>query len=138
MKSRCYDVKANGYNRYGGRGIKVCERWLGSFNNFVSDMGKRPVGMTLDRINNDGHYEPANCRWATPAQQSINKGLCSRNTSGVAGVWWDKSRNRWLASLSIDGKSLNLGRFINKKDAVVARKVAEEKYFAPRLIRGLK
>lgn len=72
MKQRCNNPNAPGYHKYGGRGIKVCERW-NLFVNFYADMGERPEGMTLDRINNNGNYEPQNCRWATPLQQSANQ-----------------------------------------------------------------
>jgi len=76
MTRRCRDKKLVRYERYGGRGIKVCARWLGKngFTNFLADMGERPQGMSIDRYPNpDGDYEPSNCRWATPQQQQTNK-----------------------------------------------------------------
>jgi hypothetical protein len=72
MKARCFNPRDRAYPDYGGRGITVCERWL-IFENFYADMGERPPGMSLDRINNDGNYEPGNCRWATVAEQLANR-----------------------------------------------------------------
>lgn len=75
MMSRCRDRGNTSYERYGGRGIAVCARWQGrdGFRNFLADMGSRPPGKTLDRIDNDGNYEPGNCRWSTPAEQRANQ-----------------------------------------------------------------
>ncbi len=74
MIQRCTNPNYTAYKSYGGRGITVCERWLTSFNNFYTDMGSRPnKDYSLDRINNNGNYEPGNCRWATRSQQSANQ-----------------------------------------------------------------
>lgn len=73
MKERCTNPNHDRYPRYGGRGIKICDRWLHSFQNFLEDMGNRPYGKTLDRIDPNGNYEPSNCRWATIKQQARNK-----------------------------------------------------------------
>lgn len=72
MKQRCLYKKDKDYLSYGGRGIKVCKRWL-TFKNFLEDMGIKPIGLTLDRINNDGNYEPSNCKWATRKEQQRNR-----------------------------------------------------------------
>lgn len=72
MRARCNDKKHMSYKNYGGRGIKVCSRW-NNFALFVADMGGRPKGMTLDRIDNDGDYSPENCKWSTHSEQQLNK-----------------------------------------------------------------
>jgi len=73
MRDRCYNEKHHKYKYYGGKGVKVCDRWLESFENFLEDMGERPEGKTLDRYpNKEGNYERTNCRWATIEQQLQN------------------------------------------------------------------
>ena len=74
MKTRCYNKHRHNYKYYGGRGIKVCKRWRDSFSDFLQDMGRKPSPKhSIDRINNDGNYEPGNCRWATHSQQMRNR-----------------------------------------------------------------
>ena len=73
MRQRCHYPNDINYKNYGARGIHVCERWMNSFENFYSDMGDRPQGMSLDRIDNDGDYCAENCKWSTKPEQGINQ-----------------------------------------------------------------
>lgn len=121
---RCYDTNAKDYERYGMRGIKVCDRWLNKetgFYNFLQDMGERPNGYQIDRIDVNGDYSPNNCRWVTVQENSTNKRKYKNNTSGYKGVTKNKSRkNPYQAIISFNGNSIYLGGFKTAEDAARA------------------
>lgn len=131
MIDRCYNPNNINYHNYGGRGIKVCDRWRRSFKNFLEDVSDRPKkGYSIDRIDTNGNYEPSNCRWATQQVQVINRRMSNKNKTGFTGVFYIEKKKKWLASIRINGKSINLGTYDNINDAVVARKNAENKYWS--------
>lgn len=102
MMKRCYSSSNPSFCNYGGRGISVCQRWH-DFANFYADMGEPPFqGATLERINNDGNYEPENCRWATRADQSANK----RNTVLITHNGVTKCLTNWARTIGLDRKTL--------------------------------
>lgn len=98
MIRRCTDRQYTSYHNYGGRGIKVCDRWLESFENFLNDIGERPSKEhSIDRINNDGDYKPDNCRWATAKEQGRNK----RNNFIVSYKGVEKPLSEWCEHLGL-------------------------------------
>lgn len=126
MKKRCNDVKDISYHNYGGRGIKVCDRWLGhdGFSNFINDMGEKPhADYSIDRIDHDGNYEPSNCRWVNSITQNSNK----RNNNKTVGVYFDKGRNKWASYITI-GRIRKLERSDTMEEAIIKRKQYEQKY----------
>lgn len=136
MVARCYGETNREYIDYGGRGIRVCESWLGyeGFPNFLHDMGEKPSKeLSLDRIDVNGHYAPDNCRWASKTVQSINQRQQSNNKSGITGVMWNKQKNSWQAEIHFQRKRKHLGFFANIEEASRARKDGEKLYHTPLL-----
>lgn len=133
MIDRCLYPDTPAYPYYGGRGIVVCDRWMQKdgegFKNFVEDMGERPEGTSLDRIDVNGNYCPENCQWADPLEQSLNKRLQSNNSSGYRGVCWINAKQKWRVEIKKGGIKTHIGYFLLKEDAVAARREAELEYF---------
>ncbi len=123
--ARCYKKQTPQYKDYGGRGIRVCKEWIKNpklFMEYVESLpnyGKK--GHSLDRINNDGNYEPGNMRWTTSHEQSTNRRKRKDNKSGFVGVRYDKRINKWESCIRIHGKLTMFGYFKKNQDAVNAR-----------------
>jgi len=119
---RCTQDSNIGYKNYKGRGIKVCDRWL-AFENFLEDMGEKPTPKhSIDRINNDGDYEPSNCRWVTQATQVQNsRRIRSTNTSGYRGVHYNNKAKNWRAVICVNYKLIHLGGHATAKEAAMTR-----------------
>lgn len=130
MKRRCYSKSVPKYKNYGDRGITVCKAWLGvnGFATFLEDMGTRPsLSHTLNRIDNDGNYEPGNCEWATIHTQMNNRTISNK----TGGVYEDNNpgyKNKWNARLTVKKKLVFYGRYATEAEAITARKFAEIKY----------
>lgn len=118
IKKRVLNKESNKYKYYGGRGITICDRWL-DVKNFIEDMYPTyEEGLTIDRIDSDGNYEPSNCRWATKSVQSRNtRKLFSNNTSGYRGVSFRKLNNKFSSRIAINGKFIQIGYFETAKEA---------------------
>lgn len=106
MKARCLNPNDEKYPAYGGRGIKVCDRWLESFENFLEDMEERPSDKhSVERLDVDGDYCKSNCVWETNDKQSRNRKMVKSNTSGTTGVRFDEKMSSWVATAkSLSGK----------------------------------
>jgi len=123
IKGRCYNPNNPAYKNYGSRGVRLYEPWGADFVLFYDYVTALPnynkKGYSLDRIDNDGDYEPGNLRWATRHIQATNTRPTSRNTSGYIGV--QKMGGAWVAGIRIKGEWIYLGRHKKKEDAVRAR-----------------
>lgn len=112
MRKRCLNKKCHNYHLYGGRGISICKRW-DSFQNFLDDMGERPDGHTLDRIDNNGNYEPSNCRWASKQNQALNR---------TNHPLWRRVLVNGVEYPSISNAAKHLGLGVGKLKADITRK----------------
>ena len=121
MINRCNNPLHKFYSYYGGRGIKVCERWL-KVENFIEDMYPSfKEGLSIDRINTNDNYCKENCRWSSKSTQTQNtRKIRISNTSGYRGVSFDKEKNKFRVSIRVNGKSKNLGRYKTDIEAAYA------------------
>jgi hypothetical protein len=103
MIVRCTKPEAKGYEHYGGRGIRVCPRWLESFENFLTDMGEKEEGLSIDRIDVNGDYEPNNCRWASDDEQANNR----RSSAMLTYKGRTQTMAQWGKEFDIDGTVLS-------------------------------
>jgi hypothetical protein len=126
MVRRCTEELHRSYKNYGGRGVSVCDEWLNDVDglqNFVKWARNEGeiLGLQLDREDNDGNYDPSNCRFITARENSLNRRVLN-NTSGYVGVYWNRVDKRWISQIKIKGKTVYLGRSINKKDSLGGEK----------------
>lgn len=128
MMQRCLNENHHAYLLYGAVGITVCERWK-TFANFLEDMGERPDGLTLNRINSASEYNKDNCEWATLSMQAYDQKKRVTNKSGKTGVAWDKRLSKWEAYISVDRKKISLGFSDDLGTAIQLRIDAELKYY---------
>ena len=130
IHQRCYNPKHTSYSNYGGRGIKMCDEWKNSFvtfSNYVEkELGPRPDGYTLDRIDVDGDYAPGNIRWASHSVQMHNRR--PRNVSGIVGVSRRKDTGKWIARIKKGGLRLQK-QFDTKAEAEAQRIKWEKEYY---------
>jgi hypothetical protein len=122
MKSRCNNKSHSGYENYGGRGITVCDEWRNdflTFNKWAINNGYKD-GLEIDRINNNGNYEPSNCKFSTRSQNSQNTRLIHiNNTSGYRCVFWHKVHKNWIVVINNNGKRYYRGHFLTKEEAAL-------------------
>ena len=122
IKDRVSNLKTFHYINYGGRGITICEEWKNdfmSFYNWAMENGYSDE-LSIDRIDNDGNYEPNNCRWTTRTIQNRNQRIQKNNTSGYKGVSYNKGNNKYIVRININKKNIYLGTFTTAEEGVIA------------------
>jgi hypothetical protein len=125
IKGRCYNRNKHDYKHYGGRGITVCDEWQDFLPFYEWAMANGYTeNLTIDRIDNNGNYEPSNCRWATMNQQNVNK----RTNTDFAGVSFDKRRKRFNARLMVRGKYVTNRMCKTAQEAILARIESEKQH----------
>lgn len=137
MKQRCYNPKSTSYKNYGGRGIKVCNLWLNDFKAFEEWClaNGYKLGLQIDRVNNDGDYDPSNCIFSTPAQNVAigRRRKNSNNKCGYTGVFFNSGKNKYQASLMVGGKKIYCGHHDTAEEAAQARINKEIELFGKQL-----
>lgn len=124
MKRRCYNKANESYHNYGGRGIKVCDEWMNDVMVYANYLMSLPhaleSGYTIDRINNDGDYEPGNVRWVKRSVQLANRRRLN-SKSGYTGVFWSDANNGWCSRITVDWNVINMGQSKTKEEALYKR-----------------
>ena len=124
IKNRTLNSKYKDYLDYGGRGITICDEWKNDFMSFynwaMSNGYEENKGLSIDRIDNDGNYEPSNCRWVSSNIQNRNKRIPKNNTSGYKGVSFKKDNNKYVAQIRVNKKQIHLGSFLTAEEGAVA------------------
>ena len=124
IKNRTLNPKNKNYKYYGGRGIIICDEWKNDVKSFydwaITNGYEEDKGLSIDRINNEGNYEPNNCRWTTRVVQNRNQRIKKNNTSGYRGVSFKKSNNKHTARICVDKNRVFLGYFSTAEDGAIA------------------
>jgi hypothetical protein len=133
MRARCLITEGLIAKSYYEKGITVCDRWKEDngkgYENFLEDMGERPEGTSIDRIDNDKGYYKENCRWSSKSEQNYNRKSSLKNKSGSIGVMMKKKTKTWRAYISKDGVRIELGHYKTFQQACEVREAAEREYY---------